>query len=291
VTRDDEDAEGTITTPDGVQLHYRVAGTGPVTVVVPGAAFDADLEPLSERHRVVFYDARNRGRSESITEPARLGFYREVDDLEHVRAHLGLERVALLGWSYNAGIAACYALTRTVRVSHLVLVAPIAPRSDFAIEPAPPPPPHLLAHLDQLRADGLEARDPEAYCREWRKVYVPVLMGDATRFTDLVADPCGCANEWPEHVTRALAHVFLDLGIYDWSDALRQLDTPTLVVHGEQDQIPIASAEAWADLLPASRLLALPAVGHFPWVESPGTFFDAISTFLDGSWPDATPTP
>jgi pimeloyl-ACP methyl ester carboxylesterase len=283
--------EGTITTVDDVALHYRVAGSGPRTVIVPGAAFDADLERLADRHRVVFYDARNRGRSQSITEAARLGFYREVDDLEAVRAHLGLERVAVLGWSYNAGIAACYALTRTVRVSHLVLVAPIAPRSDFAIDPSPPPAPHLLARLDQLRADGLEARDPAAYCREWRKVYVPVLMGDPDRFERLVADPCACANEWPDHVTRALAHVFLDLGIYDWGDALRALHTPTLVVHGERDQIPIESAEAWVDALPAARLLSLPEVGHFPWAEEPDAFFAAVADFLDGSWPAATDHP
>lgn len=282
--------EGNFTTPDGVRLHYRVAGEGDGAVVVPGAAFDTDLDALAERHRVVFYDARNRGRSQAISDPARLGFYREVDDLEHLRAHLGLERISVVGWSYNAGIAACYALTRPIRVSRMVLVAPIAPRSDFAIDPTPPPEPHLLARLDQLRAGGLEDRDPAAYCREWRKVYVPVLLGDPDRFDDL-ADPCDCTNEWPDHVTRALAHVFLDLGVYDWSAALRGLDIPTLVVHGERDQIPVTSAEAWRDLLPDARLLVLPGVGHFPWVEAPGPFFDAVSTFLGDTGPDATGHP
>jgi proline iminopeptidase len=285
------DEEGVVATVDGARLHYRISGSGPVTLVVPGAAFDDDLHPLAERHRVVFYDARNRGRSDPIDDAGRLGFYREVDDLERVREHLGLERVAVLGWSYNAGIAACYALTRTVRVSHLVLVAPIAPHSDFALDPSPPPAPHLLAHLDQLRADGLEARDPEAYCRAWRRVYVPVLMGDPRSFERLRSDPCACANEWPAHVTRALAHVFVDLGVYDWRDALRRLDTPTLVVHGARDQIPVSSAAAWADLMPAARLLTLPEVGHFPWAEAPDDFFGAVASFLAGSWPDGTEAP
>ena len=271
--------EGSILTSDGVRLRYRVVGSGPSALVVPGAAFDRDLEALADGAQVVFYDARNRGRSDSIDDAARLGFYREVDDLERVREHLGLERVAVLGWSYNAAVAACYALTRTVRVSHLVLVAPIAPRSDFALDPSPPPAAHLLAQLDQLRADGLEKRDPEAYCRAWRKVYVPVLLGDPSSF-DRLSDPCGCPNEWPDHVTRALAHVFVDLGVYDWTEALRRLETPTLVVHGERDQIPLESATAWVDALPGARLLALPGVGHFPWAEAPDEFFGVVTRFL-----------
>jgi proline iminopeptidase len=277
--------EGIITTDDGVDLRYRVAGSGDVTLVVPGAAFDADLAGLTENHRVVFYDARNRGRSSSVDDAAHLGFYLEVDDLERVRAHLGLDRVAVLGWSYNAGVAACYAMTRADRVSHLVLVAPIAPRSDFAVDPSPPPAPHDLARLDQLRADGLERRDPEAYCREWRKVYVPILMGEPEAFGRLRADPCACENEWPDRVTRALAHVFLDLGVYDWTDGMRSLAAPTLVVHGELDQIPVAAARQWVDVVPPARLLTLPGVGHFPWVEAPEPFFGAVSEFLDDTWP------
>lgn len=283
--------EGTIPTADGVRLHYRALGSGDVTLVVPGAAFDDDLDALGEGHRVVFYDARNRGRSDSIDDAARLGFYLEVDDLERVRDHLGLQKIAVLGWSYNAGIAACYALTRTTRVSHLVLVAPIAPRSDFAVDPAPPPAPHRLARLDQLRAEGLEDRDPIAYCREWRRVYVPILMGHPEAFERFGADPCACANEWPDRVSRALAHVFLDLGVYDWSDALRGLSAPTLVMHGERDQIPVDAARQWVDLLPAARLMTMPDVGHFPWVESPDSFFASVTAFLGNAWPELAEGP
>lgn len=283
--------EGWIATADGARLHYRSAGSGDVALVVPGAAFDDDLDGLTDAHQVVFYDSRNRGRSDPVDEAARQGFYLEVDDLERVRAHLGLDRIAVLGWSYNAGIAACYALTRADHVSHLVLVAPIAPRSDFALDPTPPPAPHQLARLDQLRADGLAERDPESYCREWRKVYVPVLMGDPVAFERFRSDPCACPNEWPDHVSRALAHVFLDLGAYDWSDGLRGLAAPTLVIHGERDQIPLGTARQWVELLPAARLMTLPGVGHFPWVESPEPFFGAVADFLGNAWPERAERP
>ena len=105
-------------------------------------------------------------------------------------------------------------------------------------------------------------------------------MGDPAAFDRLQAEPCACRNEWPDHVARALAHVFIDLGIYDWRDELRRLDVPTLVVHGEADQIPLRSAEEWRDALPAAQLLPLAGVGHFPWVEATDAFFGAVRTFL-----------
>jgi pimeloyl-ACP methyl ester carboxylesterase len=271
---------GWLTTDDGVQLWYRSLGSGTDTLVVPGAAADVDLDALATDRRVIFYDARNRGRSDRLTAASQLGFYREVDDLDAARAHFGLERFAVFGWSYNAAVVAYYAMARPVRVSQMVLVSPIAPRSELDVDPAPAPAPHLLAELDQLKADGLDTRDPEAYCRAWRRVYVPVLMGDPAAFDRLRAEPCACRNEWPDHVARALAHVFIDLGIYDWRDELRRLDIPTLVVHGEADQIPLRSAEEWRDALPAAQLLPLAGVGHFPWVEASDAFFGAVRTFL-----------
>ena len=63
------------------------------------------------------------------------------------------------------------------------------------------------------------------------------------------------------------------------------------MVHGARDQIPVSSAAAWADLMPAARLLTLPEVGHFPWAEAPDDFFGAVASFLAGSWPDGTEAP
>jgi proline iminopeptidase len=117
---------GWLTTDDGVQLWYRSLGSGTDTLVVPGAAADVDLDALATDRRVIFYDARNRGRSDRLTAASQLGFYREVDDLDAVRAYFGLERFAVFGWSYNAAVVAYYAMARPVRVSQMVLVSPIA---------------------------------------------------------------------------------------------------------------------------------------------------------------------
>jgi pimeloyl-ACP methyl ester carboxylesterase len=73
---------------------------------------------------------------------------------------------------------------------------------------------------------------------------------------------------------------------WDWRPRLASLDVPTLVVQGAEDAVPLAASRDWAATLPDARLLVIPAAGHFPWAESPETFFPAVDQFLDGRWPD-----
>ena len=62
----------------------------------------ADLEPLASGRTLIFYDVRNRGRSECATDPAVLerGILNDVDDLDDVRRHFNAERVDVIGHSY-----------------------------------------------------------------------------------------------------------------------------------------------------------------------------------------------
>ncbi len=289
----------TLITDDGVGLWFRRIGedggrgdgnpepgstVGDQSLIIPGAVVDRDLEPLANAHRTVgFYDSRGRGRSETITDPARLGFHREVDDLDLVRAHFGVERTAALGWSYGAGVAAVWAMRNPSRATRLVLVSPIGPswreESPQALEPHP----GALARIDQLRAAGLPERDPVAFCEEWRRVYLP-MQAAVPDVVDLMSgSPCECPNEWPDNAARAVAHVLVDLGRYDWRFAMRDLEVPVLVVVGDEDEAGAAAGEAWVLGLPDARGISLPGVGRFPWVESPGRFFAEVGGFLDES--------
>jgi pimeloyl-ACP methyl ester carboxylesterase len=165
------------------------------------------------------------------------------------------------------------------------MVSPIGLRADVPLEPNSAPPPHLLARLDQLEADGLKQTDPAEHCREWRKIYVPRLLADPARFDDIRGDPCECPNEWPDHMMQAMAHIFLDLDEWDWRGQLSSVTAPTLVVYGLEDTMPLWAVKEWTDELPVARLVAMPAVGRMPWVERPEQFHSVVDTFLRGSWP------
>lgn len=277
----DPESGETVTTDDDVELWMRRIGAGGGGLIVPGAVVDRDLEGLAAPDRLAaFYDTRNRGRSDAVTDPSRLGFQREVDDLDQVRAHLELDRAAALGWSYGAGVVVSWALQHPDRVTGLVLVSPIGP-SWHEEAPAPAnPAPGALAHLDQLRAAGVPDRDPVSFCEAWRRIYVPLQAGMADVVDRMSSRPCDCPNEWPDNAARAVAHVLVDLGRYDWRDTLGDLDIPVLVVVGDTDPAGVAAGEAWVQGLPDARGVVFPGVGRFPWVEAPERFFREVDVFL-----------
>jgi proline iminopeptidase len=274
--------EGKVTVAPGVKLWYRVVGDGPATIIVPVTGNDPEFGGLSvPGHRVLLYDVRSRGRSDTVTDPTRLGFSVEVTDLEAVRQSFGIERFKVLAWSYHAGVAATYAIQHPERVEAMVLAATIPVRAGTPAGPAREPAPHQLAELDQLEAAGLREADPAAFCRAWRAVYQPLLMGDPGAF-ERMAPVCAFPNEWPWNVARSLVHVFAQLRSYDWRPYLREVQVPTLVVHGGADRDPVEVVREWSDALPEGRLLELEGAGRFPWVERPEAFFAAVNRFLAG---------
>jgi len=74
--------------------------------------------------------------------------------------------------------------------------------------------------------------------------------------------------------------VWESLGEFDLIPALAALTIPTLVVHGREDPIPLASAEAAANALRAERVW-LEDCGHVPYVEQAAALFAAVASFLD----------
>ena len=68
---------------------------------------------------------------------------------------------------------------------------------------------------------------------------------------------------------------------YDLLLKLRNLRIPTLVLHGDQDFIPLAVAQHIADAIPGARLEVLPDCGHFSFLEQPEAFHAAVADFLN----------
>jgi proline iminopeptidase len=276
-----------LTVAGGVRLWFRWAGAVEAasdrpTLVVPCCGNADDLAGLvTTERRVLFYDVRNRGRSDSISDPRRLGFGAELDDLASVCDELELERVSLLGWSYHAGVVTRFALTNPERVDRIVLAAAIPLRSGVQPTTMREAAPHQLAWLDQLQAQGLPASDPARWCVEWRKIYVPLRMGDPSGFERLHS-PCAMPNEHPAHMARAVVFVLAELGSYHWAPELRELRAPVLVVHGTADADPIELADEWVRAIPDARLLPLDGVGQLPWAEAPDRFYDVVNRFLAG---------
>ena len=289
--------EGSVSTLDGVRLFTRVVGSGADTIIVlhggPGFTLDylaADLEPLAARHTVIFYDQRGTGRSTLVSDSASLSAERFVDDLEAVRAHFRLSKPTLLGHSWGVGLAALYVQRHPSTVGQLILVDGVPLRLA-----------DLTAGFDamaQARENGERAEmdrwmerrraHPEdaAACQAYYRLWFRPFFADASALSRSRGDFCaGTAESRRNKIQGVDRFTMASLGNWDWRAAMASVALRTLIIHGELDPIPLATAAEWATTLRNARLLTLPRVGHFPYLEAPDQFFSAIDTFMTGDWP------
>ena len=212
----------------------------------------------------------------------------EVDDLEHVRRHFGLESMALLGHSWGGVLALEYASRHPERLTHLVLMntAP-ATQEDYLrfreylgrLRPA--------ADVEALRAiaDTPEfqagALDVEA---EYYRLHYRPTCPYPEKLDRLV--PRLRANFSPEGVLLARAiedrlysQTWEVLG-YDVLARLAERALPTLVLHGAQDFVPVETAAHVADAIPGATLIVLPLCGHFAHLDDPDDLALQVGRFL-----------
>ena len=284
--------EGFLVTKEGIRLSYQILGNGPDTVIVPAASWlAADFEPLAEEHTLLCYDQRSRGQSDAAAADSQIGMPYEVSDLEAVLQHMGVETCALIGWSYLGAVATLYAAAHAERVSRLLLVGPMSPREYQYDDPrnldtGARLDPRGLQRLEAMEAAGVDASDPLTYRREYWRVYTPLQMGNPAGLERRRSAPWNFPNEHPKAIDRTFAALFAQSALEDrdWRPRAAAVKIPTLVVHGLDDLIPVASSREWAASFPDARLFTMPGVGYHPWLEDPNTFFPVARQFLHGAW-------
>src|SRR5690348_4430367 len=280
-----------VTTTDEVRLFCRCVGESPKALLIPSAVylFD-DFRQLAAHRTIIFFDLRNRGRSDAVSDETKLamGIHNDVEDLEAVRRHFGFEKVDVLGHSYVGLTVVLYAMKYPERINRVVQIGPIQPVSGRKY------PAHLsgadatlaevLSKFAQLQVEP--GADPRQLCRKFWALLRILYVVDATDAGKLHWEPCDLANElnfmryWNAHVLPSIQK--LKLGAEDFA----RVQAPVLTIHGAKDRsAPYGGGREWAMLLPNARLLTIAKAAHVPWIEEPETVFGSIATFLDGTWP------
>jgi pimeloyl-ACP methyl ester carboxylesterase/glyoxylase-like metal-dependent hydrolase (beta-lactamase superfamily II) len=285
--------EGLLETEPGVSLYWRAQGSGEPAVVVPAAfLLEEALGSLAERHRLILYDMRNRGRSGAVADPARLTIEGDLADLEAVRRRFALESFAAVGYSYLGKLVAMYAARHPERVQRLVQIGPVPIRFGSRFPAGLEVPyddvldPDRLAELRALRAEGGHLEDPRAYCeREWAVARVR-LVGEP-RHAERLRSPCRMPNEWPTRLAVHFEHHLASARTAELTASdLSRVAMPVLTVHGTRDRNAAhGSGVEWAALLPDARLLAVPGAAHAAWLDDE-TVVNDIGEFLAGAWPE-----
>jgi proline iminopeptidase len=239
---------------------------------------------LSEKCDLLFYDQRGGGQSESDAR-VPITWQTHVKDLGALVVEFGLEPLSIVGYSWGAMLALLYTIEQR-RDPHLVPPARLALlnpapltreyRSQFEAEFARrQQSPEIRRMRDELAASGLRETDPDAYRQRAFELGVAGYFSDPRKATDLTPFRI---------VGRIQQSVWESLGDFDLIRELEGVKVPSIVIHGRDDPIPLASSTRAAQAL-ETDLVVLDECGHVPYVEQPEKLFAALDRFLDETNP------
>jgi pimeloyl-ACP methyl ester carboxylesterase len=275
---------------DGAQLHYDDLHPGdsdssalPLIALAGGAArhpsYLGDLAGLASRQRLIVPHLRGVGRSPLPQAVEVASYWRQAEDVECLRVHLGLEHVLLLGHSAGTRLAISYAAQFPQRLAAMVLVTPPA------------------AYLVAVPSDAEELIDRRRGEPAFDAALAAWAAGPGTDPDDVAFNaweqqvaPLGYASWGPTeqaHAASAPYSLAANRAYFsvdppeDLADRLGAVTAPVLVVAGAQDcSTGVAPVIALAELFPAGAAVEIERCGHNPWVEQPAAFRREVDRFL-----------
>jgi proline iminopeptidase len=277
------------TASSGITFHYIVSGHGPLVIFQsvgwgPSVALYANsMKRLEEDFTVLYFESRGAGDSSRPSSADEMSTRDLASDLDHLRQHLGLKKLRLLGHSNGGAIVLTYAEDFPDRVEKLVLIN------------------HELQGFD---SDNFQTY---AAARREHPVYGPALKN----ITRLMQDPPLTDDEFAERLQSILPYYmhdtsktylfesaleggtisiwnFLNQGRCDKQlkfsavEGLSKVQAKTLVINGRTDGIcsEAAARKVAEELGFKAKLVLIEEAGHLPWLEKPDEFFLAVKLFL-----------
>jgi len=252
----------TFTTKDGVELYYKDWGSGQPVVFCHGWPLNADswesqmIFLADHGYRCIAHDRRGHGRSSQPWDGNDMDHY--ADDLAELLDHLDVTNAVLVGFSTGGGEVARYigrhGTKRVAKASLVSAVPPLMLKTDANPGGLP------MEVFDGIRAAQLANR--------------------SQLYLDLPSGPFYNFNRPGATVSQGLIHTWWMQGMMgghkntfdsikafsetDFTEDLKQFTIPTLIIHGDDDQVvPIdAAGRASKTLIPHATLIVYPGAPH-----------------------------
>jgi non-heme chloroperoxidase len=262
-----------------IELYYEDHGTGPAVVLLHGWPVDSrswepQLHPLlAAGYRVITYDRRGFGRSSRPT--TGYDFNTLADDLEAVLTHLDLHDTTLIGFSLGTGELARYIGTRgTERLRSCVFIESLAPS-------------FVKSDQNPKGVDAAAVAAVQQAILDDRPAWLTGLLSDflnldeyrGTRVSDeIVRNLWNAGAEASPYATWACVPDWLD----DYSEDIKRIDIPTLILHGTADRILSIEGQARRlhAALPDSQLVEIDGGPHVMCVTHTDEVNQALFAFL-----------
>lgn len=246
---------------NGITIDYEASGHGPDVLLSHGYSatrrmWDGQRPALDDRYRLIAWDMRGHGQTESPDDPAQYSADLTVADMRGLLDHLGIDRAVVGGLSLGGYMSLAFHLAHPERVRALVICdsGPGYRNADARAAW------NASAHE---RAAELEARGLAALGERGRE------MRAAMRH---------------HRSAQGLAHAARGMLAQQDSrviDSLPGIRVPTLIVVGDSDEPFLAPTRYMAAKVPGARVEVIAGAGHSANLDQPAAFNRVLRAFLD----------
>lgn len=251
-----------------IVTHYHKEGlkNGPPLIFINSLGTDLRLwDPvashLKSRYYVIRYDKRGHGLSDCPPGPYHMTYFAE--DLEHLRQHLGVVSMTLVGISIGGQIAMEYTLQYPESISALILCNTAARVGSYEF---------WTDRIDLVRRQGMEGAAPEI---------IPVWFAERYR-SDFPAQHQGYLNMLSRTPTEGYVASCAALRDSDLTKRVGGIQAECLVLSGGEDRAtPPEQGRRLAEALPNAQFEVIEGAGHLSCVEQPDLLAQKIEAFLE----------
>jgi len=244
---------------DGVKIYYEDHGDGPAVLLSHGYSatskmWDGQVEALKGNYRVITWDMRGHGQSDSPDESKAYSEAATCDDMAGILRHLGIQKAVIGGLSLGGYMSLAFNVAHPEMTAALML---------FDCGPGYKNPvgregwnKTAVSRAEAFEKDGLESlgRGAEVRIAQHRSAQ-------------------GLAN-----AARGMLAQF-DSRIIE---SLPEIEVPTLVLVGDQDAPFLNGTDYMAAKIPNSKKVVIENAGHASNIDQPAAFNAAVKGFLDG---------
>jgi pimeloyl-ACP methyl ester carboxylesterase len=258
---------------NGLEIAYERVGEGPPLVLVHGATVDSrmwqpQLAALADEFTIVAWDEPGAGRSSDV--PADFGLP------DYARCLAVLIDALELGPAHVAGLSWGGTVVLELYRHHAELVVTLILVDTYAGWKGSLPEEEVRARVELSRrviaapADEFDPTPPGLFAGDPPGEFLPLLKKMA-------------ADVRRESMSTALSV----MAEADQRDLLPRIAVPTLLIWGERDaRSPLSVARQFEQVIPASKLVVIPAAGHVSNLEQPEPFNDAVREFCRAHSPN-----
>lgn len=255
----------------GAKIYWDRTGEGEPLLLIMGLGYPSDawhrsLPILSKRYQTIILDNRGVGRSDMPPGPYPIALM--ASDAAAVLDAAGVESAHVFGISMGGMIAQEFALLYPKRVRSLILGCTAA-GGPHVVPAEPAATQMLMSRARMTPEEAAQAALPFIYY--------------ASTSPELIEEDLAIRRPW---FPKREAYTAQLQGILSWESysRLSQVNSPTLVIHGESDRlVPAANAKLIADSITGAKLVVLPRASHIFTTDQPQQAHQAILEFLEGS--------